>query len=413
MTLQSRFWLLTALRWLPTGLIIPVYALLPLHRGLSVTEFGAVLAVQGFVVLFLELPTGGFADALGRRPLMITASLFALASYTVFAFADTFAWFLAASALSGVFRALDSGPLNAWFVDETKAGEAPDHAVSTGLAGAGTVSAGAIAVGAVAAGGLIAWQPLPLDALALPFFAAAALTLLQLVMTAILMREHRRAHASALWLSVRSVPATIAAGLAVAAGNRTLRLLLGAGALLGFGMVAFEQFTPIRLAELLGDAGRAGAVMGPLTAVTWGVSAAGAAVVPWLLRRWSLRSTAAVLAAVQGAAVLGLGLAWGPIGLIAAFTACYAVHSAYGAVYESLLHGEVGSEHRATVLSLSSMVFQPAGSLGAIVLGAIATGSSTSAAFMVGGAVLLLAVPLLMSMPRTPMKEKREELATN
>jgi hypothetical protein len=31
-------------------------------------DIGLILATQGFVVLALELPTGGLADALGRRP---------------------------------------------------------------------------------------------------------------------------------------------------------------------------------------------------------------------------------------------------------------------------------------------------------------------------------------------------------
>ena len=88
MTLRTRFWLLAGLRWLPTGFIIPVSALLPLERGLTVAEYGAVAATQGFVVLLFELPTGGFADALGRKPVFIASAAVALASYVVFALAQ-------------------------------------------------------------------------------------------------------------------------------------------------------------------------------------------------------------------------------------------------------------------------------------------------------------------------------------
>lgn len=396
MSLRRKFWLLTSLRWLPTGLLIPVYALLPLHRGLSIAEFGVVLAVQGIVVLFLELPTGGFADSWGRRPLMVAAALFALGSYSLFAFAGSLGWFIAASALQGVFRALDSGPLNAWFVDETIAAGKPD-AVAQGLSGAGAVIGSSIALGALMAGGFIAWHPFPaLDALATPFLAAAVLTLAQVAATLLLMREDSPVHATSLWASVRATPRTIADGARLALRSKVLRALLAVGLFLGFGMVGFEQFMPIRLSELLRNPELAGVAMGPVSAAAWAVSAAGAAAVPLLLRHWHLQHVAAVLAVAQGATVIAMGLAGGPVGLVIAFFACYAVHTAYGAIYETMLHAEVDAGHRATVLSLASMVLQPAGSLGALVLGLIATGVSSGVALVVAGAVLACAAPLLL-----------------
>ena len=71
---RRRYLALIALRWLPTGLLIPVTVLLALSRGLSLTEIGLVFSIQGLVVLALELPTGGLSDALGRRPVLIAAN---------------------------------------------------------------------------------------------------------------------------------------------------------------------------------------------------------------------------------------------------------------------------------------------------------------------------------------------------
>ena len=44
--------------------------------GLSLAQIGLGTAAQGGVMLFLELPGGGLADALGRKPVLILASLF-------------------------------------------------------------------------------------------------------------------------------------------------------------------------------------------------------------------------------------------------------------------------------------------------------------------------------------------------
>lgn len=71
---RRTFVLLTCTRWIPVGLTIGVAMLLPLERGMSLTQIGVFFAMQGFVVLGLELPTGGFADAVGRRPVLVASA---------------------------------------------------------------------------------------------------------------------------------------------------------------------------------------------------------------------------------------------------------------------------------------------------------------------------------------------------
>ncbi|MFI5427915.1 MFS transporter [Aeromicrobium sp. UC242_57] len=335
-TVQTRFLLLAALRWLPTGLIVPVVALLPLDRGLSVAELGVAFAVQGVVVLFLELPTGGLSDALGRKPVVIAAGLAAAASYVAFALAQTLTAFIVATALSGVFRALDSGPLNAWFVDSV-------HDDRTVVDRSGTVARGlsryastvgvSIALGAVLSGVLISVSPFGRsESLAVPYWIAAAIALLQVIAVAVLMDEDRSGRTAGLIASVVGTPGVILAGARLLTRSRVLLALVMVELFWGFGMIAFETLMPIRLAELLGDRDHAAAVMGPVTAAAWGMSAVGAAAVPLLLRRWSLVQVSVALRILQGGTVVAMGLALGPIGLVAGLLATYALHSASGAI---------------------------------------------------------------------------------
>ena len=118
-SVQRRYLLLVLIRWLAAGLIIPVQVFLPLSRGLSLSQVGLVLAVQGFTVLALELPTGGLTDSWGRRPVQLVANAVGVVAVALFMFAQSFLGFAVALAVIGVFRALDSGPLDAWFVDAT------------------------------------------------------------------------------------------------------------------------------------------------------------------------------------------------------------------------------------------------------------------------------------------------------
>ncbi len=398
MSTAHRFWVLTGLRWLATGLILPVVVLLPLERGLSLTQLGGVLAIQGLVVLALELPTGGFADSLGRRPMVLAAAVMSFVAYLTFSLAPSVGWFAVAVALTGVFRALDSGPLSAWFVDRvhSERDAAPD-AVARGLSGASAVTGLALGVGSLMSAGLIAWLPTDRSvSFAVPYWAAAALAVVQVVAVVVLMDETRPAEPERLLASVRRTPATIAEGVGLLMHSRVLAALVAVEIFWGFGTSGFEIFMPVRLSDLLDDRGEAATVLGPVSAVAWVLAALGATAAPWLARRWGIVRVCVTMRLVQGATVMGMGLAFGPVGLVVAYLATYAVHSASNALYETLLHEQVDSGHRATVLSLASMASHPAGSVAAITLGALAADHGSGAALVVAGVVLALAAPLFL-----------------
>lgn len=131
--LRRRFLLLRGLRWLPTGLAIPVLVLLLLDRGLSLGQIGFVTAAQGVAIMLLELPTGGLADAVGRRRVLLLASAFQIAATAVLVVTASPLLATAAFGLMGVYRALESGPLDAWYVDAAQAAD-PDADIVGGLA---------------------------------------------------------------------------------------------------------------------------------------------------------------------------------------------------------------------------------------------------------------------------------------
>ncbi|HSK25755.1 MAG TPA: MFS transporter [Jiangellales bacterium] len=393
-----RYLTLTALRWLPSGLLLPVFVLLPLERGLTLPQVGLAFAVQGLVVLALELPTGGLADSLGRRPVLVLAAAAQVLSLLLFVTATSMTAFTVAFAVQGVYRALDSGPLEAWYVDAVLAAD-PRARLERGLSAGGTALGLAVAAGALVSGGLVALDPVPdlLPAVAVPAVVAAGLALLNLAAVAVLLTPGSpRGRRGSFGASVRTVPAVIGGGLRLLRRSRVLTALVLVEVSWGFGMVAFETLTPVRLEELLGSSAAAGALMGPAASAAWVASAAGAALVAALGPRLDVALTAGLLRLLQGATVVVMGLAAGAPGVLAGFLACYVVHGASNPLHMTLLHGQVDSGHRSTVVSLNSMVSQPAGALGGIVLTALAAAVSTSAAMLVGGAVLALAAPLYL-----------------
>lgn len=395
MTPQGRFVALTALRWIPAGLTIPVTVLFALDRGLTLPEVGIAFSIQGFVVLVLELPSGALADSWGRRPVLLLASSVSLVAAVLLVFAHSLPVFITVYAIQGVFRALDSGVLEAWFADAAIA-TGIAGSLERGLAAAGTALGLAIGGGAISSSGLVLLAPLlGLDPLALPIAVSAFFVAVYLVAVLRLVRDDPTASVSADWRSAfRAIPAELAAGVRLLGASRILAVIVAVELFWGFGMVAFETFTPVRLSEVIGDSAVAATTMGPVTAAGWLLFAAGSALAGRLGVDAAL--IAALLRILQGATVVVLGLAAGAVGVIAGFLACYAVHGASNPPHNTLLHRQVTGSNRATVLSLNSMVGQPAGAFGSLVLGGLAGAASVSTAIVTGGVVLAAAAPLYL-----------------
>lgn len=393
-TARRVFLILTLTRWLPTGMVTGQLTLLPLERGLSVSQTLFAMSIAGFVVFSLELPTSGFADAFGRRPVYLTAAAVNIAVTGVFIFAETFWAFALAGVLNGIFRALDSGPLDAWFVDTVHATE-PGADVDRTLAAQGAVLGAAMAGGALVSGGLVLWHPIAShSALLLPFLVCLGLNLTHLTAVLMLLRE-QRTHVDRSGMrraadSVREAPDVVRDGLSTLRHNRVLRGIVLVELFWTVAMVVFESFQPIRLAELLGSEVRAGAWMGPITSVGWGVFALGSALAGLATARIGVARAAILARILNGLGVVWMGLAAGPVGLVVAYLFSYGMHGSGGPAHSSLLHREARARNRATVLSMNSMVAFAGLTLAAPTLGVLADSTSNQLAMASAGAFSLI-----------------------
>lgn len=403
MTLRRRYFLLTALRWLPTGVIVAVLVLFQLDRGLTLAEIGLVSATQAAVVLLLELPTGGLADALGRRPVLLAAGVIAVASTTLMLLSDSLVMFVLAWGLQGIYRALDSGPLEAWYVDAALAAD-PAHDLEADLSRAGFWLYAAIAIGSLASGVVGLLPGLPVDPLTAAVALAVVLEVLHLIGLAVLLREDRpplgwRAAVAA----ARATPAVIRDAVTVGWRHPGLRLVLAVELSWGAGLTAVELLWQPRTADVLGSSS-ATWVFGLMSATAWVAGAGGALLVPPLVRllRGRTALAAALLRVGQGLTVVGLALAGGLVGLVTAYVVFYVVHGGSNPLHAAMLHRRVGSEHRSTVLSLNSLVARVSGLPAGIGTGLLANAAGAPVALAVAAGVLMTAAPLYLLAARSP-----------
>lgn len=390
------FLTLTFTRWFPVGLVIGVLTLWQLERGLTVAEALTVAAVGGLTIFLLEMPTSGFADAFGRKPVFVVSAVVNVLASVVLLLAHSFWAFLVAGVLTGVFRALDSGPLEAWFVDTVHATE-PGADVDGALAAQGTVLGGGIAAGALISGGLIWWHPFAeASALALPVIVFVVLNVVHLIAVLALLREAPTSeHLDATGVrraitSAKEAPLVIREGLGLLRSNRALRGIICVEIFWAVGMLVFETFQPIRLAELVGGEAKAGAIMGPVAAAGWLVFAIGAALSGWSSRRIGVARTAIIARILNGLGAVVMGLVAGPAALIAAYGVTYLLHGSAGPAHSALLHREAEAKNRATVLSINSMIASAAFGVAAPLFGLLAQHTSTQVAMVTAGAFSVL-----------------------
>ncbi len=392
---RRRFLMLRASRWLPTGLLIPVLVLIKTDRGLTLAQIGLVSLVTGVTTFALELPTGGLADSLGRRPVMMAAGMVDAASLFLVAVSQTLTGFMIAGFLQGIYRALESGPLDAWYVDASHIAD-PDADIDTGLARGGAVLGASIAAGSLAAAGLIAWAPLG-DPLALPVFVAVALRLADVVLTRMLVVEVTDVTGLAGFReSVREVPTVVRTAVRTVTSSRVLLTLVSVELLWGFGMTGWETFYPVRLAAIEGSNTAAGAIMGPSVTAAWLISAGAALLAPAAIRRFGAGLTAIILRILQGVTVAIIGLAGGTIGVVIAFLATNAIHGVANPIHQTLLHRQITSGARTTVLSANSMLAMIGFAVGGVALGAVADTAGLTTAISIAAIVVAAAAVLYL-----------------
>lgn len=382
------------------GVIVAVTALALQGRGLSVGEIGALFAVYAAVAMIAELPFGGLADGVGRKPVFLIATVASLMASIVFIASDAF-WPLAASfGLVGLGRALRSGTLDAWYVEELHV-RAPGVEIQPLLARAQTANFAGLGFGAIVGGflpGLFVGND-PSDPLVgrtvydVSYAAGILLTFGVIAYTALLIREPVRTMNGAVILrEIRAVRSTIVDGARLAISRRALLLLLAILTLMLFATNPVEVLWPTVVQTML-DPERAAAIVGLLTAGYFLAIAAGASLAGRVSRLFGRRH-AVTLAAIFTALIvcqIALALQASLVGFIAVFLIFSVVLGLSESPAASILHAQAPDKRRSTILSVQSLLKQLGAMVGLLVFGSIGETEGVGIAWIAGALGLAVA----------------------
>jgi MFS family permease len=205
-------------------LFVPIFMLFQAARGLSFFECLALGGIYSAVVILVEVPTGVFADRVGRRRSMMIGALTMVASCLLAYQATSFAEFAVAEALAALSIALCSGADSAYLFDLLLEHDAAhEYGRRESVASAWHLMGSALAF---AGGGALA----QID-LALPYLMTAGVALVAVGVAAMLRDDRPRTAVRALRPPARTVMKSylrqIASALAIVGKNRRLLWLLG------------------------------------------------------------------------------------------------------------------------------------------------------------------------------------------
>ncbi|MEM8849666.1 MAG: MFS transporter [Pseudomonadota bacterium] len=379
------------------GLTVAVVALALTDRGMDLFQISLLFGIYSLTTMAMELPFGGLADNIGRKPVFLTAVVASLVSLVLFVATSDFYILALSFAFIGFGRALRSGTLDAWFVETFKS-EAPHVDVQPALAKAQWANAMGLAVGAVL-GGLLpdAFGPaaakLGFSIYDVSYVASFGVMLGVFVLTILAIAEEPRPmNRNALKQGFAHVPLVIKYASLLALKHPSLSMLLGALTLFLMATNPVEVIWPTHAEPML-DEGYANTVIGAVTATYFFSIAFGASLSPRINRIFKRRhavTLAATFACLAGVQIV-LALQGGIIGFVVVFILYSVILGVSETPASSILHSCVEDRQRSTMLSLRSLVQQLGAALGLVFAGAVAEVYSTPAAWIAGAIFLAVA----------------------
>jgi MFS family permease len=392
----ARFALLAGLQEFAIWLPLPVLILHMTDRGLDLAMIGIAFAIRAVLVVLLEIPTGGLADAIGRKPIALASQTATLLSFAFLLVVSGPITLLAYALFQGVGAALHSGALEAWYVDKLKA-TGPNVDLQRNLATISVAQTAAMLVGAALGGSLPSMTsgldlPWPLSGFGVALLAGLALRVVVWWLTVVLVEEPEFDGKGSL-ADATTAPGIVRDGLRLAVRIPVMPYLLFAGAAMGVAMIAIETFWQPIASLTFGADPETSVVYGALGFTLGAAGLLGSLVVMRYGDRFpgGPAALAGVSVLIKGGAMLLLALHAGGLGVAVGLALAYFAVATQNVPHDALLNDAVPNERRSILLSINSLVFFLGIAVGSGVLGPLANATDPRLALAIAGAFTGLA----------------------
>jgi len=370
------------LKFFASGTIVPILSLMLLARGATIETISLIIGLYSVTVIAAEFPSGVFADLYGRKTSFLLSCVLYLISYCMFFFSRSAVILLIGMVVNGLSRAFSSGSIEALMIDHATEQCCPLERVTARLA---ILESAGLAGGALV-GGLLAEVG---ERFSFNLGVNIIITVIILFLTVLFVHETPRMKAEHVATTHRQLfHKQVRESLSFAKLGGTVRILLIFFLLMGFALSAIEVYWQPALEAYQPVYWLFGAVsFGGFAFVIFG-----SWVAEKLLRKHPKAGVGLLLLLK---APLGLGLILfsfvrSEFSLVGFYLGLYLLIGSSNVVESTLLNQIVPSSHRASILSLFSLVLQIGGVLASLGGFLVSTYSRYQNMWLLAGLLLFL-----------------------
>ena len=391
-TVRRTYYVLTAGNALAASLIWGINTIFLLDAGLSNFEAFAANAYFTAGMVLFEIPTGVVADRWGRRASFLCGTLTLAATTGLYVLLwqlqSAFVWWAIVSVLLGLGFTFFSGATEAWLVDALTATSFDGQL--EGVFSRGQVIMGAMTLSGSVAGGFIA----QLTNLGVPYLVRTAILIAMFALALIMMHDlgFTPTRGDRPVAEVKKiVHSSVEHGLKVPA----VRAIMLAGMFIGGIEIYVYYALQPHLLNLWGDQTAYG-IAGLAAAVIAGAQMIGGLLTPWIRRAFRRRTSALLVLAALGVAMLALIGLVDDFWVVVVLITLWELMSYAGLpIREAYLNGMIPSQQRATILSFDSLINSAGGIVAQPVLGKSADIWGYRVSFLLSAAGSALALPFI------------------
>lgn len=373
------------------GILAPVLSLTLLSKGISMTGLALIMGMYSLTAVSLELPSGILADFFGRKKTFLMAQI-ATACSIICILSGTLLFVCAGMVLLGMGRALSSGTLDAFYIDQMSKTIGMEKTVSRVnlLDGVG------LAAGAIVGGFLPVMSDRIFDGaniynagLILRLILTAFIT----VLTGLYIKEIRE-ESEEIQLTLKT---HLKEGMDLITGSRLLQLIFLSVFATGFLLFSIETYWQPAF-TLLPSSGEYLWLLGIISFLFFGASSVGILIAEYLTKffRISPKLFYIVARLLLSGAVVGLACSR-IIPLFIVFLITQYLFFGMSNLLEGILINKaIPSNKRSSILSLSSLIMQSGGFAGSLLSSILVAKASVwtiwvlGVIMVVGSAVVLV-----------------------
>lgn len=369
------------------ALTFAIYVIFLLRSGLDLLQVNLVNFIFMISVFALEVPTGAFADFLGRRKSVLIAVVFLILGSFLYPMFRNFQMFIVAEILIAFYSAFSSGAFEAWMVDTAK------KQGFTGKVDFVFSQANIISKAAMVTGGLVGAYLANYE-IGLPFYIGGIIGIVAFIFFLIFMEDNHDVKAFSLKQNLLKIKTIAVDSINYSVKHKVIFWLVFGAVLSSFIYQPLNMYWGPRFNEMAGN-------QIWLTGWMWAIMSlfmmAGAYLVRFSLKKG--KSYTFLMVLVSLGIFIPIMISARSHFLLVAFPAYLIYELARGVekpVQQAYVNRYAESEKRATILSFESMMSSLGAAIGLVFFGWIAKYTSIETSWVFSAAFALVLIPVYL-----------------